>query len=325
MATIDGVLFMGEASMPRDELAELEIPNTDEAVTNGLKQLGWDGKSPAGCVVLQLAADNSAVTSGQFVARGQLAAEELRMDASRIWNGADANLQLSIQVPRGEAFKFSDGGLCSDFMAESEIEYCITTVGRSAQVVLQADYKAKKIGNFCIRMVCDIKKATARAGVTLNYKVMLYPGTEEEVTGVSELARSPSWPGLKLTEGELALLPRTKTTWKCPIRPLIRTGTPWEEDDTAPPMDELRAKIAWVMATSEPADACKTRKALVARWRRYANNPDEFSPKKSALAWPRPQHASQTGGSRKSNNGTVVNIVRYRGHNYGTYKNAVVS
>jgi len=296
MAPVDKALFGGGDSIAGDVLASLQVLNTEEAVDAALSALGWDGKA-AGCIVLQLGADNTTVSSGQFLARGALAEEEIKLDAGKVWSTADAGLQLSIKIPTGADFKFSEGGLCSDFIGMEETEHCVTTGGRHGQAVLHADYNTKGVGNFCLRLVCHLQKATARSGVLLGYVVLLYPGTTEEVLEVSEMAKSPSWPGLKLVEGEMPLIPAARPPWRCPTLPLLLPGVPWEEEVTTPPMEEMRAKVGWIMTTSEPGDTCKTRKALMAKWRRFANSPDEFTLKKGPLAWPAQQREQITGGA----------------------------
>ena len=294
MAPIDKRLFSGGDEIAAGELQRLEVRNYSGSIDDALKNLGWTGR-PAGCVVLKLNADNTSVTGGQFVARGPLAGGEVRLEADKLWARAASGLILSVQVPDASAFTFGDGGLCSDYLDDEIVESCITSSGRAAQVVLEDEYASLGIGKFCLRLVCHISKATVKNGVLLGYSVLVFPGSAEDIGELSELTRSPSWPGLKLAEGELALLPMPATSWKCPLLPLLLTGRPWEDDETHPPFAELRAKIAWIMATSEPADVCRSRKALADKWKKFTDNPDDFVPKKGPLTWPSPQQPTVTG------------------------------
>ena len=202
---------------------------------------------------------------------------------------------MTIQVPDGAAFTFGDGGLCSDYLEGEQIEHCVTTGGRNGQVVLLAEYGNRGIGAFCLRLVCHITKATARGGVTLGYTVLAFPGTAEEIQDVSDLARSPSWPGVKIADGEMALRPYPGAAWQCPVLPLLMTGTAWAEEPTLPSFSELSDKIGWIMSTSEPADPCKTNKAMISKWQKFANHPDDFIPKRSPVIWPQPQQSVHTG------------------------------
>ena len=287
MPPMERSLFDGGQIIEDGDLRRAEVANTGEAVDEALRRFDWDGHG-AGCTILQLAPDNASVTSGQFAVRGRLAKEEWKTDAAKIWGTAEPGLILTLQVPTGGGFTFGGGGMCSDFLDMDQIEHCVTTSGRGGQLILQAGYKEKGVGAFCLRLVCHIQKASCRSGITLGFSVLLFPGSSEEVLNISEWAKSPSWPGLKVMEGEMPLLPAPSTPWKCPTLPLLLTGTPWGANITSPTVEELREKVAWVMATSEPAEHCKTRKTLMGRWERYANSPDDFTPKRSPITWPKP-------------------------------------
>jgi hypothetical protein len=296
MGTMDKSLFKGGDIIVINDLGRLETRNYSDGVDEALKLFKWSGR-PAGCVVLNLNADNSAVAGGQFVARGKLAKNEIKLEANKLWEVTDNSLTLTMQVPDAGAFTFGEGGLCSDYMESDNLEYCVTTSGRNAQVVLASDYSSRGIGVCCIRLVCSIAKASPRYGITLGYSILIFPGSADQICEVSELTSSPSWPGLELAKGEMSLLPLPSEPWRCPVLPLLLTGEPWADEVTHPPFEELREKVAWVMSTSEPPETCKTRKALLARWQKLANSPDDFSPKKSPLVWPTPSQPTYTGQS----------------------------
>ena len=296
MPPMEKSLFETGHTIGRDDLKKLEVENSGEAVAEGLRRFNWDGQA-AGCLVLLLSPDNSTVSSGEFAARGRLSKDDHKWEASKIWGTAEAGLLLTLQLPDAGAFTFSEGGLCSDYLDMENVEHCVTTTGRGGQLVLQANYKDKGVGAFCLRLTCHIQRASARNGVSLGFSVLLFPGTSEEVCNISEWARSPSWPGLKVAEGEMPLLPNPSSPWGCPTLPFLQTGSPWIGNPTLPPMEELRGRIGAIMATSEPADTCKTRKTLMGRWERYTNNPDEFVPKRSPLTWPKPK-STRTQGRR---------------------------
>jgi len=294
MPPMERGLFDGGHSIGEDDLRRLEVENSAEAVDEALRRFDWGGQA-ACCTVLQLAPDNRSIASGQFAVRGQLSKEDYKWEASKIWGTAEQGLLLTLQLPGGSGFNFSEGGMCSDYMDMQQIEHCVTTTGRGGQLVLQQNYKEKGVGAFCLRMACHIQRASARNGVTVGYTILLYPGTSEEVLNISEWAKSPSWPGLKVAEGEMPLLPTPSSLWKCPTLPLLQTGSPWDANRTTPAMEEIREKIAWIMATSEPGEHCKTRKTLMGRWERYTNSPDDFVPKRSPLTWPKPSHTRNQG------------------------------
>ena len=294
MPPMERGLFEGNNSIGAEDIRRLEVENCEDAVAEALRKFDWNGQA-AGCLVLQLTPDNGSVSGGHFSAQGRLSKEDHKWEANKIWGNAEAGLLLTVQVPDGSAFKFTEGGLCSDYLDMQKVEHCITTTGRGSQLVMQANYSERGVGAFCLRLICHLQKASVRGGVTLGYSVLLFPGSSEEVLNISEWAKNPSWPGLKVAEGEMPLLPNPSTLWKCPVLPLLQTGTPWGADITHPPTEELRNRVAWIMATSEPAEVCKTRKTLLGRWERYANSPDEFTPKRSPTTWPRPKSTRMQG------------------------------
>jgi len=79
---MDKALFSGGDNIAEADVARLEIRNYSESVDDALKLFGWNGRV-TGCITLQLTADNAAVASGQFVARGQLVRDEVRSRPTR--------------------------------------------------------------------------------------------------------------------------------------------------------------------------------------------------------------------------------------------------
>lgn len=289
MPQIDQSLFNNPGEIDASFLDGLEISNDSEAVEEALRRWDWAGR-PAGCLLLKLSPDNTTVASGQFAVRGKLASEVISWDANKLWPTADDNAVLNIRIPAAEAFKFGGGGLASEYLNMYEVEHTISVGGETVHTS-RANYANHGIGRFSIRMVCNIQKAAAKSGIILKYSVLLYPASAAEMLEKCGLARNPGWPGLKILEGEMSLMPKPPTPWGCPVLPLILTGAPWEAEEVtrSPPAEELRNKMAWIMATSEPPDCCKTLKALTAKWDKLTSNPTDYCPKRSPLTWPKPQ------------------------------------
>ena len=224
--------------------------------------------------------------------------DEVRIEATKLWADAEPGMMLTLQVPDSSIFTFGEGGLCSDYLGSEQVDHCITSPGRSGRVVGSEEYSEIGVGAFSLRLVRHLAKATIKTGVTLAFNILIFPGSPEEIGEISELTRYPSWPGLKIADGELALTPQPSATWGCPVLPLLLTGSAWDEDETHPSFSDLRAAVAAIMATSEPADACRSRKAMTDKWQKYSNNPDDFSPKKSTLTWPKATPRPTTGRSK---------------------------
>ena len=179
MAPMDGGLFQGEGPISEADVLKLQVLNGEEAVDEALKSFKWTGRA-AGCVILNLSADNLTATGGQFTARGRLARDEVKLEAAKIWRDAEPGCLLTVKVPTGGKFAFGGGGLCSDYLEADGVEHCFTSgSGRNAQPVLRADYADRGIGDFCLRLVCHIAKASRKVGVTLAFTVLIYPGSRD--------------------------------------------------------------------------------------------------------------------------------------------------
>jgi hypothetical protein len=120
--------------------------------------------------------------------------------------------------------------LASDLTAQEEIEHGVfeTSEGRALTPVLEASYEECSIGEFSAIMLCVISKnSSAEKGVLLKYTVLLFPESRQTLLDSYELAQSPAWPGLKIQEGELPMLPKLTIKWRCPANPVIMPGMPF--------------------------------------------------------------------------------------------------
>ena len=162
MPDIDGDLFRGSGSISAQDAANCEVNNIGDAVTAVLADYGWNGE-PAGCILLQLSADNEHVAAGSFLAQGS-EEKEFVLDTSKIWQDANMGITLTVRLPELDSFAFNDGGLTSDFLPDEEMVHFFhaTQEGGAARPILTADLAALGIGRFCIRLVCQLSKASTR-------------------------------------------------------------------------------------------------------------------------------------------------------------------
>ena len=290
-------LFSNPAEIEAEYLDGLEVLNQKEAVDEALQRWDWNGR-PAGCAVLKLSPDNNGVVGAQFVTRGRLTKEVFTIEAAKLWSTANQAATLTVHIPTADIFTFSQGGLTSDFVGMNAVEHSVTSNGST---IPTNNYPENGIGQFSLRLVASLQKATVKAGVILRFTVLIYPATGADMLDRSSLAKNPGWPGFKLMEGEMTLLPRPPTPWGCPVLPLLQTGAPWGTETTAPPAEELRDRVAWLMATSEPPDHCKSLKALTARWDYLSSHPGDYTAKRSAITWPKPQLRRVQGRNYYSN------------------------
>ena len=297
MPPVDKALFGGDSLINGGELSLLEITDYGDSVIKALRECKWNGKA-IGAVALELSPDNNSVDNGTFLVRGPLENKEIRVKTSNLWATAAADTQLSIRIPDGGAFSFDDGSLCSDYLPCDEVVHVFTRSeeGEAPTAIMTGDLQNFGVGDFCLRLVCHLVRASVKSGVTLHYTVLAFPGSREDVLEVSELAQSASWPGLLLVEGDMPLGPMPRHAWQCPLLPLIYCGSAWQGNPVTPPAAEMRRAISAIMARSTPPEAYKSRAGVLRNWEKYSNNPDEFNPKKSPVTWPNQDPPATTTG-----------------------------
>lgn len=290
MAPLDKVMFAGGGNIDRESGERLEVKNWRDEVEEKLKQRGWDGTAGCCSVGLFLSADNALVEAGAFIVSGPVDGKQLCIEATRIWPNADARAALILRFRNGGIFTFSEGGLASDIIASEAVEHSLvaTADGRQPAPILAAQYEDWGWKGFCLRMLCHIsKKSSTRSGVIIGYTILLFPMEKEALLERYELAQSAAWPGIRIAEGQLPLLPRPTTPWGCPVLPLLRTGTPLAEGGTLPSGEVLRAAIGAIMGQQATAETGRTGSAVLAKWEKLANNPEEMVLREGETTWPK--------------------------------------
>ena len=223
MPDLDKELFRGGSEVKEEDLAKCEVNNLGEDVTNVLTSFDWEG-GPAACILLQLTPDNERIAAGTLITRGR-DEKEYTLDVSKVWQDANMGITLTIRLPELDSYTFTDGGMTSDFLPDEEcIHFFHATKDSGASTpILSANLAQHGIGRFCTRLVCQPAKASSvERGIVIKYTCMLFPASRGELLQMTEQVSSGSWPGIRLGDGEMPLLPRPSVNWGCPVIPLIR-------------------------------------------------------------------------------------------------------
>jgi hypothetical protein len=290
MPVLDRALFTGQDEAEVEDLKNAEVANWGAGVKTALGKFGWKGQAAA-CVGLGLSVDNRRVETARFIVTGRLDEEDGKLEAKKLWQKADNSVMVTLQFRQADIFTFSDGTLCSDFVAASNITHCLHVVkeGRAPTPVMEAEKGKLGVGEFTVRMVCSLsKRSSAKNGVIISYTIMAYPGTKEELLEFSEHAQTAAWPGIKVKEGELPLMPAAAENWQCPIVPMLLPGTPFECHPYTPGAEELRRAIAAVMGKTSQPECGKSASGLLKLWEKYAASPGEMQHKLGHFTWPEP-------------------------------------
>jgi hypothetical protein len=275
--------FGGSENVNPDDLGRAEVHNFSTNIDIALRDIfQWDGKA-IGTVALTLNHDNSKVETGVFVTRGDPNLSEFRAPCDQIWQEAPNDITLAVRITTLNPFIFSDGGLWSDLSPREKFRHHF--FDRENAPILDG-YAELGIGDFCLRMVCQpSSKSSGRKGVILKYTILLFPASAESLSDFAE-SKFPGFPGLKVGDGHFPMGPAPTAKWRCPIIPLIRPGTPFEENDNAPSSQHLRFAIAAVMRRSRQPDIARSCTSLATKWERIRGNPRELANNLPATTWP---------------------------------------
>ena len=288
MPELDKALFSGGTrQVTPDDLARCEINNVGEDITNVLTSYGWEGE-PAACLLLQLTPDNERVAAGSLITRGATE-KEFILDASKMWQDANMGVTLTIRMPELDSFNFSDGGLTSDFLPDEECIHFFhaSKEGGAAAPILSSNLTKWGIGRFCTRLVCQpSKNSSPDSGVLLRYTYMLFPASRGELLQMSEGVRSGSWPGIKIGEGEIPLLPRPSEHWGCPVLPIVRPAIAFSVLGRAPSSSALREAVSAIMRRCASTESSRNAASLQAKWDKVKKNPATFMEKEATVTWP---------------------------------------
>jgi hypothetical protein len=207
--------------------------------------------------------------------RRTLDEKDVKIGCNKVWAEADMSTTITIHIPTSESFTFSAGGLWSDWLPGEETMhyYHSVTDGGPPTPVLSADLRKWRIGQFCLRLVCNVTKSSVKRGVMIKYTVILCPGNQDELAECSPLSQQPGWPGIKLLDGELPLRPTPSRPWQCLVVPFLITGTPFMELAVAPSGDRMRHAIAAIMCKAGVADCHKTMATIQERVERLQRHP----------------------------------------------------
>jgi hypothetical protein len=286
MVALDKALFAGQEGVCEEEIVRGEVTNWRDSTDAALRRFQWKEGAVA-CIGLIFTPDNRRVQDGILVTRGKLENAEFTMEARKVWTEAVPGTTITIKLE----MEFPDGGLYSDYVCAEDVTHFFHTTeeGRGPKPILTAKLPELGIGSFCLRMICQISKSSSnRTRIWLKYTVAIFP-EKKEVLLENEMAKQPGWPGLKMHEGEMAILPRPTVAWQCPILPLLWTGHPFDQLPEAPSAAELRKAIGAIMGKSFEPKIYQSPGSVISKWDKINRNPEELSNKAGPVSWPR-QH-----------------------------------
>ena len=146
-----------------------------------------------------------------------------------------------------------------------------------------------------LRMVCGLAKSCcARWGVWLSTSILIFPESEERMLDMTPAAASLAWPGIKLSEGEVAVLPvaRRKAralrgrAWGSPVTPAMQLGTEWSPEAGPLHIAEVAAAIGALLNTGCLTETSVAQESTRKKWEKIAKAPADLRKKKADRSWP---------------------------------------
>jgi hypothetical protein len=148
---------------------------------------------------------------------GQLVDRPVVIPAFKIRDKASKDLIATITLPRAEDFSFLDGGLCSDYIDEDEIQFAIT---KGHAPILPPQYRQHRITELSLRMLAHLARGSnGRGGLAIKLTLLGFPLSIDELRQEGEATQSAAWAGIRLFEAECSLFfpAAPLNSWGCPF------------------------------------------------------------------------------------------------------------
>lgn len=290
MSVLDHETFFGgEDRFSSNELGYLEVANFETDVEAALTEhFGWKGKL-AGGIGQALTPDNLRVNWGTFFLKGEMDIKDKKMPATNIWPAANKDTYITITFPKGDVFKFNEGGLWSDLVSENQIPHTFhdNSEGRGARPLVATDNRLEGTeAGFCMRAVGQISSlSSATKGVMIRIAIMLFPSNITDMTAM-EQSKFAGWPGMKVAEVFAPLYPRPTETWGCPVLPFVQPTHEFQADDVMPASGRLKEAIFSIMRNVRIHDGLKCGLDVTTKWEQITRNPKVLMDKPPSISWP---------------------------------------
>ena len=254
MPDLSSKFFRGGEEIPRERVQNLVTGKSEKDIEDTLTKLGWEGQLIAS-VALRLSADGKQADGGSFMLRGALSPEPIQIQAGKLWEKAEEDVMLTVNVPNGAEFVFAGGRLCSDLVSSDKITFKYSKAG---QVLAETEWDRKGVGKFCLRLMAHLGKTSNGAtGPHIKFTLLAHPLDVDSLLELSPAAQSPTWPGIKTLEGQCGFFPAVPSgLWAAPFFPLLDTQQRAATCLELPAGDQLLYTLAGIMRTATRPTAC---------------------------------------------------------------------
>ena len=204
MPELNKKFFRGPTELLSERIPDLLTKRSDKDVEDTLTGLGWEGQLIVG-ILLRVSPDGRSTASSSFLLRGALCQEPIQIQAAKLWEKAESDILLTINVPNGADLIFAGGKLYSKFVDSDKVKF---KVSKGDQVLNEKDWQEKGVGEFCLRVVTQLgKTSNGSSGPHIEFMLLVHPLGVDRLLELSDTTQSPTWPGIKALEGQCGLFP----------------------------------------------------------------------------------------------------------------------
>ena len=295
MPDIELGAFTGKEDVLNEEWATLTTAGPgQQAVEEFLESFGWDQKA-AGVVNVKLSPDNTKVMAARFTLAGKWQEEATRIQAKKLWPELEENVIMEVTLDNLSLFRFSEGEMWSEFLVGDALPHRFIMTGEDARVMTDEELAEKGVGEFCLRAVFGLAKTcSTRWGIWVSTNIMIYPESEEAMMDLSLAAKDPAWPGIRLSDGDVAVLPaagRGKAplavkAWGCPIAPAIQPGALWSNAVGPLAGGEVVKAVGGLLNTGCLVESSVASESLRKKWEKVQRAPGDLRRKPAEKTWP---------------------------------------
>ena len=227
-AVIKGPQFNGSTPLNHDDVDALSVDGFGSPAETLLDNINWSREIVA-LTGIRLTPDNLRVASSAIFLLGSLCVDK-RVSVTKVWN-FPTTTYITITVNNANIFTFPNGALTSDYVDSSALSFKFSQSGSSLELSSLADFGYK---GFCLRAaLAPISPTFSKIWITL------FPFSKADLISSHPLAPNPSFPGLKILEGDIPLAPLSagpplEKDWGFPFAPAFLIGSELDPDAPLP-------------------------------------------------------------------------------------------
>jgi len=158
MSDIDSTLFSSSEKLPKEFWASVGLPDlSTRNAGDFLSKHGWDGKAAA-AVGLRLTPDNRSPEAARLILVGEWD-KPIRIQANRVFQGADQEILMEIQLDDLSTFKCRENRMASMYVPSNMVT---TKYTRKKKELSEEQLAEEGIGEFSLRTICSISKSSGK-------------------------------------------------------------------------------------------------------------------------------------------------------------------